>query len=207
MLTPCSLSSLPQVRIYSPARSACQQGMQRTAMGAAPSWRLEFETQPKWTNPLMGWTSTSDPLENLARSGALVFYTKEEAMFYCDAQGWQYSVDEPAVKRTTRTKRYSGYGDNFRCAVRRNHLATAGVHKNGSHRGSTLTPLYADSAIRHAGALAFFLPFCPAASSARDCQTLSTCRKWRPSASRRWALQERRRKAPRRPNLRANEGP
>jgi len=34
---------------------------------------------PRWQNPLMGWTSTGDLLENVARAN-LAFYTKEEAI-------------------------------------------------------------------------------------------------------------------------------
>ena len=30
-------------------------------------WRIEFETESKWENPLMGWTSTADSLENVGR--------------------------------------------------------------------------------------------------------------------------------------------
>lgn len=108
----------PQVRIFCPARSACQQGLQRTGFGAAPSWRIDFDTQHKWTNPLMGWTSTADSMENVSRS-SLQFFTKEEAMAFCHKHGWEFVVEEPNVKRAHRTKRYAGYGDNFRCAGRR----------------------------------------------------------------------------------------
>jgi hypothetical protein len=34
-----------------------------------------FFRAARWINPLMGWTSTSDPLENVSRA-ALQFYTK-----------------------------------------------------------------------------------------------------------------------------------
>ena len=30
-------------------------------------WRIEFETESKWENPLMGWSSTADSLENVGR--------------------------------------------------------------------------------------------------------------------------------------------
>jgi NADH dehydrogenase (ubiquinone) Fe-S protein 4 len=67
----------------------------------------------RWSNPLMGWTSSADTLENVGRS-LLFFYTKEEAMRFCDKQGWSYTVDEPNKRKTARQKRYNSYSDNFR---------------------------------------------------------------------------------------------
>lgn len=78
----------------------------------SPQWKLGFETLSKWENPLMGWTSSADPLENMGRS-LLSFYTKEEAIAFCKKHGWEYTVEEPNVRRTTRQKRYLSYGDNF----------------------------------------------------------------------------------------------
>ncbi len=87
----------------------------------------------------MGWTSTADTLENVGRA-ALNFYTKvprcllaltehasirarsqpgtincvqEEAVRFCVKHGWEYTVDEPNLRRTTRQKRYAQYGDNY----------------------------------------------------------------------------------------------
>jgi NADH dehydrogenase (ubiquinone) Fe-S protein 4 len=105
-----------KARVYSPARAASQQGLAGTALGygGAPSWRVEFDTRAKWTNPLMGWTSTADPLENVGAIGAMAFYTKEEAVAFCERQGWDVSEsDAPARPRPDRPRRFSGYGDNF----------------------------------------------------------------------------------------------
>lgn len=102
-----------KVRIFSPARTASQSGMARTLAAPAPSWRIEFETMEKWINPLIGWTSTADPMENVARS-SLVFYTKEEAVAFATKHGWEVaSVQEPNAKRTDRQKRYQSYGDKY----------------------------------------------------------------------------------------------
>ncbi|KAG2454800.1 hypothetical protein HYH02_000633 [Chlamydomonas schloesseri] len=103
-----------KARIYAPARTASQSGLARTVDFATttPTWKIEFEPTAKWQNPLMGWTSTADPLENVGRS-TLFFYTKEEAMRFCEKLGWEYEVTEPNKRRTLRTKRYMQYGDNF----------------------------------------------------------------------------------------------
>ena len=61
----------------------------------------------------MGWTSTADAMDQVARS-ALQFQTKEDAIAFCKKHGWEYDVREPQMRRTSRTRRYAGYGDNFR---------------------------------------------------------------------------------------------
>ena len=57
--TPVSdFSGIPEVqlnrvaRIYVPAKNTMQSGTWNTR-----EWRLDFETQERWENPLMGWTS------------------------------------------------------------------------------------------------------------------------------------------------------
>jgi NADH dehydrogenase (ubiquinone) Fe-S protein 4 len=57
----------------------------------------------------MGWTSTADPLENVARS-SLQFFTKEQAIEFARKNGWEFEVVEPQARRTTRQRRYAGYG-------------------------------------------------------------------------------------------------
>lgn len=66
----------------------------------------------RWVNPLIGWTSTSDPLESVART-SLSFYTKEEAIAFAIKVGWDYELQLPHAKRQERQKRFFGYGDNF----------------------------------------------------------------------------------------------
>ncbi|MEW5317536.1 MAG: hypothetical protein WDW38_008824 [Sanguina aurantia] len=107
-------------RIYVPARSSSQSGLAKGTHNslAAPVWKIEFDTQAKWENPLTGWSSTSDPLENIGRT-TLFFFTKEEAMSFCDKHGWKHTVEEPNARRTMRQKRYAQYGDNFSTLKRR----------------------------------------------------------------------------------------
>uniref|UniRef100_A0A7S0VGQ2 NADH dehydrogenase [ubiquinone] iron-sulfur protein 4, mitochondrial n=1 Tax=Polytomella parva TaxID=51329 RepID=A0A7S0VGQ2_9CHLO len=103
-----------KVRIFCPAKAASQSGLGRTLhpSSKAPQWKIVFENLSKWENPLMGWTSTADPLENVGRS-TLLFYTKEEAAAFCAKHGWEYVVDEPNPRNHIRQKRYLGYGDNY----------------------------------------------------------------------------------------------
>ena len=59
------------------------------------------------------WTSTSDPLENVNRSHAMVFQTKEDAIAFCDKHGIEWSVREPNLPDKVRRGRYKQYGDNY----------------------------------------------------------------------------------------------
>ncbi len=53
-----SLSGVPEeqlgrvARIFMPSRNAMQSGTHNIN-----HWKLEFETQERWENPLMGWAS------------------------------------------------------------------------------------------------------------------------------------------------------
>lgn len=70
----------------------------------------------RWQNPLIGWTSTGDPMEHVAWS-ALDFHSKEEAVAFAEKQGFTAVVREPNRRRPDRLKRYAGYGDNYRCCA------------------------------------------------------------------------------------------
>jgi hypothetical protein len=65
---------------------------------------------------LIGWTSTADPLENVARS-TLNFFTQEDAEAFCKKHGWKYEVLSPKEQSEARPRRFIGYGDNFRQAL------------------------------------------------------------------------------------------
>uniref|UniRef100_A0A4Y7NKZ6 NADH dehydrogenase [ubiquinone] iron-sulfur protein 4, mitochondrial n=1 Tax=Moina brachiata TaxID=675436 RepID=A0A4Y7NKZ6_9CRUS len=88
------------VRIWKPVRHAMQSGTNNTH-----KWKMEFDARERWENPLMGWSSSGDPLSNLQLS----FGTKEEAIAFCEKYGWEYSVSEPVAK----AQRVKSYGANF----------------------------------------------------------------------------------------------
>jgi NADH dehydrogenase (ubiquinone) Fe-S protein 4 len=64
----------------------------------------------RWINPLMGWTSTADPLENVGRA-TLAFPTKEDAIAFATKSGWAYEVAEPQPHLLSRPKRFNAYGE------------------------------------------------------------------------------------------------
>lgn len=93
-----------RVIIYSPARSASQQGSGKTG-----KWKINFISTQKWENPLMGWTSTGDPYAHLG-DAALTFDNKESAIRFANKYGWDYTVRDPhhpIIKP-------KAYADNFK---------------------------------------------------------------------------------------------
>lgn len=126
------LATQRKVTIYSPARTAAQQGVSQTAAGAharrlrppallaaaaacrclppaafshpaactrlhppggGPAWKIAHENQGKWVNPLIGWTSTADPLENVGNQ--LYFSSKEDAIKFAGGCGGRAGCGAP----------------------------------------------------------------------------------------------------------------
>ena len=89
-------------RIYRPSKTAMQSGRAKAA-----NWVLEFElTDARRSDPLMGWTVTSDTESSQVR---LTFETKEEAVRYAEAHGIAFQlVDPKPAKRIIKA-----YADNF----------------------------------------------------------------------------------------------
>lgn len=93
-----------RVVIYSPARTATQQGA-----GKVGKWKINFLSTQKWENPLMGWTSTGDPYANVGEA-ALTFDDEESAKAFAERHGWHYVVK----KRHTPLLKPKAYADNFK---------------------------------------------------------------------------------------------
>ncbi|KAI8872497.1 hypothetical protein GQ42DRAFT_161248 [Ramicandelaber brevisporus] len=92
------------VHIFKPAKTAMQSGKHQTR-----HWRLDFEQQGtinRWENPLMGWPSTADSQTSLR----MKFSSKDDAIRFAEAQGWEYIVHEPK-QAVVKPKMYI---DNFK---------------------------------------------------------------------------------------------
>ena len=77
----------------------------QSGRGKIKEWILEFETKDPSINPLMGWESSTDTLEEVI----LKFSTKEKAIEYAKKNNISFKVVEPK-KREFVIKSYS---DNF----------------------------------------------------------------------------------------------
>ena len=89
-----------KVRIRKPAKTAMQSGQANTK-----EWLLESEPAPKEIDPLMGWTSSRDTMQQVE----LWFPTLDEAKAHAERNGWQYTIEQPHV----RPVRPKAYADNF----------------------------------------------------------------------------------------------
>eukprot|EP00088_Acartia_fossae_P068292 TRINITY_DN862_c0_g1_i2.p1 TRINITY_DN862_c0_g1~~TRINITY_DN862_c0_g1_i2.p1 ORF type:complete len:191 (+),score=47.99 TRINITY_DN862_c0_g1_i2:35-574(+) len=85
------------VRIFKPAKNAMQSGT-----AGIKRWKIEWNTQERWENNLMGWSSTADPLSNVQ----LDFASKEEAVAYAEKNKWAYILEDPK-ERAPKAKSYA----------------------------------------------------------------------------------------------------
>lgn len=92
-----------EVRIYKPSKNAMQSGRAKAEGG----WILEYETAtPRKPDPLMGWNSCGDTLNQVR----LKFACAEDAVAFAVKKGWGYSV-QAAQERCVRPRNYV---DNFK---------------------------------------------------------------------------------------------
>ncbi len=104
--TPATVKTNRKVYIYQAAKSTMTSG--RSHINSAKSWKLEFDNaQERWENPLIGWISSRDTLNQLN----LKFVTAEDAIRFAQKNGWDYIVREDTQETAWKTKTYS---DNFK---------------------------------------------------------------------------------------------
>ena len=92
--------NMKKAKIYIPAKTAMQSGR-----GKVKDWVLEFETKDPSVNPLMGWETSTDTLEEIN----LKFPTKEKAIEYAEKNNISYKLFEPNKKEFV----IKSYADNF----------------------------------------------------------------------------------------------
>ena len=77
----------------------------QSGLGKSVKWILEYETKDPTKNPLMGWESSSDTLNELK----LEFSTKESAINYAKKKKIDYELIEPKKRKIVK----KSYADNF----------------------------------------------------------------------------------------------
>ncbi|MGH7046399.1 MAG: ETC complex I subunit [Stellaceae bacterium] len=93
---------MTEARIYRPAKTAMQAGRWQTQ-----KWILEYEPATRrQPDPLMGWTSAADTLNQVR----LRFATCEEARAFAEKAGLAYTVTKPHAI----SEKPKSYADNFR---------------------------------------------------------------------------------------------
>ena len=73
------------------------------------TWKIDWDILDKWENPVMGWTSSADPMQALN----IKFQTKEQAILFAERQGYTGEVQEPKEPRWTKKT----YADNYTVRV------------------------------------------------------------------------------------------
>ena len=91
---------MKKARIYIPSKTAMQSGR-----GKNKKWILEFITKNTSINPLMGWESSTDTLEEVI----LRFSSREKAIEYAESNDISYKIIEPKKKEFV----IKSYADNF----------------------------------------------------------------------------------------------
>ena len=77
----------------------------QSGIGKTDKWILEFETTDPTINPLMGWESSTDTMNEIR----LEFTTKELAINYAKRKKIDFEIIEPKKRRITK----KSYADNF----------------------------------------------------------------------------------------------
>ncbi len=91
-----------KVKIYQPSKSVMQSGRAN-----AEKWVIEYELEtPRRVEPLMGWVSAGDTLNQVC----IPFDTKEAAIAFAQKEGWQYTLSEPHERKIVPRN----YVDNFK---------------------------------------------------------------------------------------------
>ncbi|GBG24534.1 NADH dehydrogenase ubiquinone iron-sulfur protein 4, mitochondrial [Hondaea fermentalgiana] len=80
-----------KVRIYKQSKNASQMEDDMTKY-----WSLNLDRRENWTNQLMKYASSGDPLGATGLQ-TLKFDKLEDATAFCERQGWKYEVDEPLL--------------------------------------------------------------------------------------------------------------
>lgn len=74
------------------------------------SFSDEAESSQCWDNPLMGWTSSADPMANNIRL-QMGFNNAQDAVYFAKKRGWKYTVEAPIMRKGRSDD--AQYQDNF----------------------------------------------------------------------------------------------
>ena len=77
----------------------------QSGLGKSNKWILEFYTENKNINPLMGWETSSNTLSEVV----LEFSSKELAINYAKRHDIDFDLIEPKKRKTVK----KSYADNF----------------------------------------------------------------------------------------------
>ena len=135
-------------------------------MGKLGKWKMMVDKRDRWENPLMGWSSTADPLNHVFRY--IKFDSKEDAISFAEKHGFQYDIEERRMKARMTAKSYAakvrnGLPFDGACCRRRHHFILRSNARSDAHT------------TRHSLSLSLLPPptnnNSSTASTGRDCRT------------------------------------
>ncbi len=91
---------MKKAKIYRPSKTAMQSGIKKF-----DKWVIEFVTEKTGINPLMGWESSTDTLNELN----LKFSSKESAIEYAKKNKIKYELIDSNNRKIVK----KSYADNF----------------------------------------------------------------------------------------------
>ena len=91
---------MKKAKIYIPTKNAMQSGLVKN-----DKWIIEFNSKDSGIEPLMGWESSTDTLNELK----LEFSTKELAIEYAKKNKIVFELIEPKERKIVK----KSYSDNF----------------------------------------------------------------------------------------------
>jgi len=91
---------MKKAKIYIPAKNAMQSGLAKNN-----KWLLEYYTDNKNLNPLMGWETSSDTLSEVK----LEFSSRDAAINYAKKNNIDYDLIEPKKRKVVK----KSYAENF----------------------------------------------------------------------------------------------
>lgn len=104
----------------------------KTSQGASSfshQWQITWKPQERWQNPLMGWTSSADPMASvrvifqftlqwkiigdIVLISQLTFDSDQDAIDFANKNGWKYDLLKPADRDVEEITTMWKYKDNF----------------------------------------------------------------------------------------------
>jgi len=98
-------------------------------------WQITWKNEARWTDPLMGYTSSADPMSHMK----LKFDTREEAIAFAEKSGWTFETLAANSKGSVPAGTYN-YAQNFLSKRTSQELAL-----NGMKTVEYATPGYGES--------------------------------------------------------------
>lgn len=91
----------------------------------AHQWTITWKNEERWSNPLMGWTSSADPMTHVK----LNFNSKEDAEAFAQKSGWKYETRAPTSTHIVEPGTFS-YAQNFLPKKTMELVREQGIAKN-----------------------------------------------------------------------------